>query len=170
MRVAAHMRLVQTELTPRPQRFLGGRETNVAALSHILRTTAEHNAEFFEGLADYLQNFAAWERDYTTIASPLRPGTRYPIIAEGELLWIQVAEFCRRIQLEPRARHYAHGALKPFICGEPSRMSWGPRDSRIQPWFMPVDPERVEIAIGVDPVAALVPGTRERLALLGRRE
>jgi hypothetical protein len=166
LQVARHLRFVQTQIEPREKRFYGGRDDGAASMAPILKATAARYPTFFDGIADYLDNFQAWEKDYHGgPPSPLRPGMRFPIFAEGERIWICKGEFCKRLGIPDTARHLSEMVLKPFLAGEAARVSWGPATARIQPWYLPLDAAKLEIATGADPVPALVHGTRKRLGL-----
>lgn len=160
MTIVRHLRWAQTELTPRVQRFLGARANRTAAMVPILRSCMAQQPEAFQAIREYLSNYATWERDYGT--SVMHAGKRFPIITDGDQIWVTTSELAARIHVQPWR---LANALKAFAAdgAEDREMNF----AGLTQLYVSIDPTKIEGALGVDPIPAMVPGTRDRMTALG---
>lgn len=165
--VAQHMRWLQLNVEPRQQRFLGAREDRSAAMVPLLLATVERAPKVFEAIADYLADPFGWEREYSHLEQMARPGRRFPIVAQCDRIYVCVTEIMARLQITDRERNYITASLRPFATAEKTRLSFGNGPERMRAYYYELDPEKIEIATDVDPVPALVPGTRDRMMAAG---
>lgn len=165
--VARHLRWIQTNLEPRTQRFLGARTDRNEAMVPILMATAERMPQVFEAISDYLADPFNWEREYSHIDQIVKPGRRFPIVAQADMLYICTQELMVRLGIRETDRAKVTYALRPFVTNSKARLSFGNGDQRYRGYYVEVDPERIEQATECDAVPALVPGTRARMIQAG---
>lgn len=165
--VARHLRWVQLNLVPRTQRFLGARADRSEAMVPILTATAEKMPAVFEAISDYLADPFSWEREYSHIEQIVKPGRRFPIVAQADRIYVCTQELMVRLGIREADRNRVTYALRPFMTNSKARLSFGAGEQRFRGYYVELDPERLEQATESDAVPALVPGTRARMIAAG---
>lgn len=165
--IAQHLRWIQLNVPVRGQRFLGARPDRSDSQIPILQATADSYPLVFDAIADYLADPFAWERNYAASEQLVRPGFRFPIVAEAERLYVCVSELMTKLGVRENERWRIDKALRPFRKGDRFRLSFGAKDDRFRAYYVELDPELIEYVTDCDAVPALLPGTRGRLKAAG---
>jgi len=164
MLMVAHLRWVQVNHSPRPQRFLGARLNNTAARALVLQQSVRNLEGLLDGIAEYLHDPYAWEKDYRPTSGYVLPGRAFPLVVQGSKLMVWGSELAGRMNCKEH-----HRALDA-ICKQGRKQL---RFGLFRGSYREIDAERFlevraagpDSELWQDTVKALSTDTRERLGL-----
>ncbi len=147
-RIVKHLRWVQTQYTPRAQRFLGARADRTRTNDFVIQQIAAHHTDVYELLIDYLTNPGYWEAQYHADRRTFPDGYRYPLVTAFGGLWVFQTEFALRFGTGKDVRA-VRAALSVISSGGKGEISFG--NKRLRANYIEIDLDKLLIAANVLP-------------------